>query len=127
MITDNHENAASVTVVAVSYRTLRCTEHGCRTLGVCFYAMPMRVDDQGVTRCFATHRDARDWRATKLMRCAVVSESKRQIWSLSAHTSSALRRWSNTALPADTPMATAIYTHMKKGDGCLPDPGFRIV
>jgi hypothetical protein len=50
-----------------------------------------------------------------------------QIWSLSAHTSSALRRWSNTALPADTPMATAIYTHMKKGDGCLPDPGFRIV
>jgi hypothetical protein len=33
MITDNHENAASVTVVAVSYRTLRCTEHGCRNLG----------------------------------------------------------------------------------------------
>jgi hypothetical protein len=33
MSTDNPETAASVTIIAVGYRTLRCTEHGCKNLG----------------------------------------------------------------------------------------------
>jgi len=45
----------------------------------------------------------------------------------SAQTSSGLRRWSKTALPVDTPIATAIYPIMKAGDGCPVDPAFRIV
>ena len=33
MSADHPETAASVTIIAVRYRTLRCTEPGCKNLG----------------------------------------------------------------------------------------------